>query len=58
MNVVVQELLEVRVQDVLVHVVEEGVRCAYISVRDFVVVSDRSIALFEIDISLTRSRTC
>ena len=48
MNVVVHELLEVRVLDVPVHVVEEGVRCAYISVIDFVVVSDRSIALFEI----------
>ena len=41
MNVVVQELLEVRGLGVLVHVVEEGVRCVYIFVRDSIIVSDR-----------------
>ena len=41
MNVVVQELLDVRGLEVNVHVVEESIRCAHIYVRDFIVVSDR-----------------
>ena len=41
MNAVVQELLDVRVLDVLVHVAEEGVRLELINVKDYRAVSDR-----------------
>ena len=41
MNVVVQELLDVRVLEVHVHVAEEGVHFVFVNVKDPRIVADR-----------------